>query len=75
MTTASFKVMLEASLRQFGYSGLTSADCPFGGCSTDDLMPCQRDEVDFDECKPAIEKVCPHCGGTVYMPAYEGGKL
>lgn len=58
--------ILSAELRRMGFDGLYNEDggC---GCSLGDLMPCETSIAGLGDCKPALERVCPCCGATIYL--------
>ena len=58
--------IVSAELRRQGFDGLYNEDegC---GCSLDELMPCENSIGGIGGCKPALERVCPCCGSTIYV--------
>lgn len=58
------KSALRDELMNMGANALKGKNC---SCSVQDLMSCGRDFSDIEECEPAVERVCPHCGETIVI--------
>lgn len=60
--------IVSAELRRQGFDGLYNED---GSCACflGELMPCENNIAGLGDCKPALERVCPNCGSTIYVTA------
>ena len=63
--------IIRAALRAHGADGLVN-DGRGCSCSLDDPLSCEDFIVGIVDCMPAYEKVCPCCGGIVFVAVANG---